>query len=92
MRIKYPVFIVSHLRKRYLSRKRASVKNFPAPAERRSTAPANPYKGGMMKKKLTRVMNTVYNTEGEKYSMWHMAGFCAVIALGILNLIYYFGA
>ena len=45
----------------------------------------------MMKKKLTKVMNTVYNTEGEKYSMWHMAGFCAVIALGILNLIYYFG-
>lgn len=44
-----------------------------------------------MKKKLTEAMNAVYNTEGEKYTMGHMAGFCVVIGLAVLNLIYYFG-
>jgi hypothetical protein len=42
-----------------------------------------------MRRKLTKLMNLAYNTQDETYSLGHMAGFCLVLALAILNLVYY---
>ncbi len=42
-----------------------------------------------MQRKLTELMNEVYNTQGETYTFAHQAGFCLVLALALLNLVYY---
>ncbi len=42
-----------------------------------------------MQRKLTELMNEVYNTKDETYTFAHKAGFCLVLALALLNLVYY---
>ncbi len=42
-----------------------------------------------MQRKLTKLMNEIYNTQGETYTFAHRAGFCLVLALAILNVVYY---